>query len=64
MNKNLFKHILDFGFKEKWMGLMVIKGKSVMVYGKKDKENKDLNLLGNLKYIIKKELVCLKKILY
>ena len=42
------------------MGLMVIKGKSVMVYGKKDKENKDLNLLGNLKYIIKKELVCLK----
>ena len=32
-----------------------------MVYGKKDKENKDLNLLGNLKYIIKKELVCLKK---
>ena len=31
-----------------------------MVYGKKGKENKDLKVLENLKYIIKKELVCLK----
>ena len=31
-----------------------------MVYGKKEKENKDLKVLENLKYIIKKELVCLK----